>query len=135
MKTLDSAHRILVVLAKSLCARTLHINGHVYPGFTVHNVGSHRKKTERKRNGCSLGVTPSPDLWGQRDPVEAPAWKPECGSHHSTAGEHSTLGMQRDWWASFGGGSQGVKIYFHTQASYPASSCTNGDSKYCPGSQ
>lgn len=84
------------------------------------------RKLERKRNRCSLGVMLSPDLWGQRIlPLRG-----SLGVGMTTAELQNTGPCRsRDWRANFGGRSQGVKIQFHTQASYLASSYTNEDNK------
>lgn len=65
-------------------------NSQLYPGFTDHNVGSHRK-TERKGNRSGLGGMLSPGLWGQRDPQAGPCLKAWRRNAYSTAAEHNTL--------------------------------------------
>lgn len=146
MKMLNRAHILnkypLKMLDKSLSARALYNkstmpnNSQVSPGFTVHNVGSHKKIREKKKNQRSLGVTLSPDLWGRRD-TQAGRHLPGSLRVGMTAAElqNTAHWRCRDWRANFGGRSQGLKIQFHTQASHLASSCTNEDSKYSPNSQ
>lgn len=98
MKTLNRAHILnkypLKMLAKSLSARTLYNestmpnNSQVSPGFTVHNVGSH-KKIRKKKKSMQFGCNAEPRSMGTKDP--SPAWKPGCGDDYSSAAEHRTL--------------------------------------------
>lgn len=111
MKTLSRAHRNLTkcpreVLAKPLFARTLHtevpcpttVKCTLVSQFIMWEA---TRKTERKRNRCSLGVVL---IYGDKGiPRQAPVWKPGCGNDYST--EHRTL---RD--ADTGGLALGVAV-------------------------
>lgn len=106
MKMLNRAHILnkypLKMLDKSLSARALYNkstmpnNSQVSPGFTVHNVGSHKKIRERKKS-TQFGCNAEPRSVGTKGYTgrQTPAWKPGCGDDRSRAAEHSTLEVQR----------------------------------------